>query len=70
KVLTAQQEISGYIIAALPVGLALMLAIINPSYMLGVFKDTTWCGWTMVSCSGVMILAGFLIIRRIVNIKV
>ena len=70
KVLTAQQQYSGYIIALLPVALALMLGIINPSYMLGVFQDTVWCGWTMASCSLIMIFSGFLLIRRIVNIKV
>jgi tight adherence protein B len=70
RVLTAQQQFSGYIIALLPVVLALILGIMNPSYMLGVFTDTVWCGWTMLSCSLAMILAGFLIIRQIVDIKV
>ena len=70
KVLTAQQQYSGYIIALLPVVLALMLGVINPSYMLGVFQETTWCGWTMLGCSGSMIVAGFFAIRGIVNIKV
>ncbi len=70
RVLTAQQQYSGYIIALLPVALALMLGVINPSYMLGVFTTTTWCGWTMASCSGIMIFTGFLLIRQIVNIKV
>lgn len=70
KVLTAQQQYSGYIIALLPVVLALLLGVINPSYMLGVFQDTTWCGWTMLGCSGIMILSGFFAIRGIVNIKV
>ena len=70
KVLTAQQAYSGYIIALLPVALAIILGILNPTYMLGIFQQTTWCGWTLVSCSGIMILSGFLVIRRIVNIKV
>ncbi|HLZ21561.1 MAG TPA: type II secretion system F family protein [Ktedonobacterales bacterium] len=70
KVLTAQQQYSGYIIAMLPVALALLLGVINPSYMLGVFTETTWCGWTMAGCSFIMIFAGFLLIRQIVNIKV
>jgi len=70
RVLTAQQQYSGYIIALLPVALALLLGLINPSYMLGVFQETTWCGWTMLGCSAIMILAGFLLIRQIVNIKV
>lgn len=70
KVLTAQQAFSGYIIAALPVALALLLAVINPHYMLGIFQQTVWCGWLMLTCSGTMIFAGFLAIRRIVDIKV
>lgn len=70
RVLTAQQQYSGYIVALLPVALALLLGIINPSYMLGVFQETTWCGWTMATCSVVMIFTGFMAIRRIVNIKV
>jgi len=69
-VLTAQQQLSGYIIAMLPVGLGLLLFIINPTYMLGMFTETHWFGWTVVSCSGVMVIAGLIIIRRIVDIKV
>ena len=69
-VLTAQQQLSGYIIAGLPVGLALLLFIISPTYMLGMFTDTHWFGIAIVSCSGVMVLTGLFIIRRIVDIKV
>jgi tight adherence protein B len=69
-VLTAQQSLSGYIIAMLPVGLGLLLFIINPKYMLGMFTDTHWFGWTMISCSLVMVVTGLIVIRRIVNIKV
>ena len=68
--MTAQQQYSGYIIAALPIGLALMLLVINPNYMLGVFRDAPICGFTMFGCSAIMILVGFLIIRQIVHIKV
>ncbi len=69
-VLTAQQQLSGYIIAMLPVGLGLVLFIINPSYMLSMFSDTHWFGWTVISCSAIMVIIGVTIIRRIVNIKV
>ena len=69
-VLTAQQQLSGYIIAMLPVGLGLMLFIINPAYMLSMFTATRWFGWTVISCSGVMVVIGLVIIRRIVDIKV
>lgn len=70
RVLTSQQQFSGYIIALLPVGLALMLGIINPTYMLGVFSSTIFCGWTMLGCSTIMLGTGFLIIKQIVNIQV
>ncbi|MGZ3598348.1 MAG: type II secretion system F family protein [Ktedonobacterales bacterium] len=70
RVLTSQQQFSGYIIALLPVGLAIMLGIINPTYMLGVFSSTVFCGWTMLGCSVVMLGTGFLIIKQIVNIQV
>jgi tight adherence protein B len=69
-VLTAQQQLSGYIIAGLPVGLGLLLFIISPTYMLGMFTETHWFGIALVGCSGVMVLAGLFIIRRIVDIKV
>lgn len=70
RVLTSQQQYSGYIIGLLPVGLSLVLFIINPKYMLGVFSQTHWCGYTMFGCSGVMIVVGFILIQRIVNINV
>jgi tight adherence protein B len=70
RVLTAQQQFSGYVIAALPVGLAIILGIINPGYVLGVFSSTIFCGWTMLGCSLVMLGTGFLIIRQIVDIQV
>jgi tight adherence protein B len=70
RVLTAQQQFSGYIIALLPVVLALILGIINPTYMLGIFSKTTYCGWTLLGCSSISVLSGFLVIRKIVDIKV
>jgi tight adherence protein B len=70
RVLTAQQKYSGYIVGLLPVGLSLILLVINPKYLLNVFQTTTWCGWTMFGCAGIMILAGFFLIQRIVDIKV
>jgi tight adherence protein B len=70
NVLTSQQKYSGYIVGLLPVGLSLILFILNPNYMLAVFQKTVWCGWTMVGCSAVMIVTGFLAIQRIVDIRV
>ncbi|HEV2235376.1 MAG TPA: type II secretion system F family protein [Ktedonobacterales bacterium] len=70
RVLTAQQQYSGYIVGLIPVVLSLILFVINPNYMLGVFHKTVWCGWTMLTCSVVMISTGFFFIQRIVRIRV
>lgn len=70
KVLTSQQQYSGYIIAAMPVALALVLFAINPTYMLKLFTETHWCGACLVGGSLIMIFSGFLVILKIVNIEV
>ncbi|HEY7358765.1 MAG TPA: type II secretion system F family protein [Ktedonobacterales bacterium] len=70
KVLTSQQQYSGYIIAAMPIALALVLFAINPNYMTRLFTETHWCGLCLVGGSIGMILSGFLIIMKIVNIEV
>jgi len=68
RVLTAQQRLTGYILAGLPIALAIMLNIVNPGYMKELFEP----GWIrLVPAIGiVMQVAGFLIIRRIVDIEV
>jgi tight adherence protein B len=68
RVLTSQQMMSGYVISALPIGLGLILFAMNPDYMSKMFKDV--CGIAMMSCGGIMIVAGFVSIMKIVSIEV
>ncbi len=68
RVLTSQQMISGYVVSVLPIGLGLILFVMNPSYMGAMFQDV--CGIAMVSVGAVMITAGFFAIRKIVSIDV
>jgi tight adherence protein B len=68
RVLTAQQMISGYILSALPIILAFVLYLINKTYISRMFGDP--CGWIMIGTSTIMIITGFLIIRKIVDIEV
>jgi tight adherence protein B len=68
RVLTAQQMISGYVLSFLPLGLGLVLYMINRSYMTNMFTDP--CGWIMVGAGVLMIFSGFMIIKKIVNIEV
>ena len=68
RVITSMQRISSYVIGFLPVGLALMLFLINPSYMAKLFEP----GWTLCIPIGAVFfwLLGFVVISRIVDIKV
>lgn len=70
KTLTAQQQYAGYIITLLPVGLGGILYLISPSYMSRMFTETHWCGWCMMIAAGLMIVAGFFVMRKIVKIEV
>lgn len=68
RVLTAQGMISGYIISFLPVGLGLLLYLMNPEYMGAMFQEL--CGWIMVSVASIGIISGFFAIQKIVRIEV
>lgn len=68
RVLTAQQTISGYVLSFLPVALGLILYAMNPDYMGAMFQDT--CGIAMLLVGVVMMVIGFIAIRKIVNIEV
>jgi tight adherence protein B len=68
RVLTAQQMISGYILTGLPLVLGFVLYLLNKEYIGRMFRDP--CGWIMLGVSFVMIVTGFLIIRKIVDIEV
>ena len=67
RTLTAMGRISGYIISGLPIFLAIIITLINPTYMGGMFVFPWIC---MPICGGVMIVMGFLVIQKIVTIDV
>jgi tight adherence protein B len=67
RVFTSQQRLTGYVLAGLPIILAVVMFMLNPEYMSGLFQP----GWILLPVVGlVMILIGFLIIRRVVDIEV
>lgn len=65
--LTAQGRISGIIIGALPIVMVLAIMVMNPGYYDGFFDETI--GKVMIAISVIMETAGFLVIRKIINIK-
>jgi tight adherence protein B len=68
RVLTAQQQYSAYVLIAMPIGLAIFLFLINPEYESQLFAP----GLTLCIPIGavVMMITGFFVMRRIVDIKV
>ncbi|MEA2583449.1 MAG: tight adherence protein [Thermomicrobiales bacterium] len=66
-VLTAQVQISGYIITAMPIALGLLIFLMNPTYMLGLF---VWPYICMPIASLVMIVIGYFVMRKITAIEV
>jgi len=67
KVLTATGRTSGMVIGLLPVFLLVILMIINPSYVSMFFNSTI--GKAMLTVGGILEITGFLIVKKIVDIK-
>jgi tight adherence protein B len=67
QTLTAMGRASGWIITLLPVGLGIMISLINPTYMGPMFQ---WPWLCMPICAGIMIAIGGYLIMKIVSIEV
>lgn len=65
--LTAQGQISSYILCAIPILVGLFLMTINPTYMGRMF---VWPWVCMPICAGISVIIGFITIQKIVNIDV
>src|SRR5215210_5640249 len=68
QTLTAQGRMSRWIVTALPIGLLLAISAINPDYTRPLFSSTG--GRLALMVAGLMLVAGSLVIKKIVNIKV
>jgi tight adherence protein B len=66
--LTAQGRMSRWVVSALPVGLLAIISLINPEYIKPLY--TKPAGQVLLVLSGIMVVSGSLIIKRIVNIRV
>jgi tight adherence protein B len=69
RVLTAQGRITGYIISALPILLALFLYGINREYMANLFENRM-CGWPLLGIGLALIGIGMALIQKIVDIDI
>ncbi len=74
RTLTAQQRMSGYVVAGLPIGLVVILSIIAPTFMEPMFGEPYIVGIPLgviiLAIGAIMMVIGFLMIRRIVDIEV
>jgi len=68
RVYTAQGRLSGYILAAVPIMLALALMVINPGYLMLLFQ--TEVGMYMVAGALALQVIGFFVIKKIINIQI
>ncbi len=68
KTLTAQGEITGYVLSGLPFALTAVLFLMNREYMMRMF--TTPCGWIMSGVSITIIVLGFVVMRKVVQVEV
>ena len=66
--LTAQGRMSGIVLALLPVALGIFLTTVSPDYMRPLYEETA--GRIAIAVAVVMEIIGFLVIRKIVDIKV
>jgi tight adherence protein B len=67
SVLTAQGQMSGYVITFIPVVLGFVLYMINPTYMKGIF---VWPWICMPIGAAVLVVIGFFAMQKIVSIEV
>lgn len=70
KTLTTQVTASGRLLSMMPLFLIGALYVLNRDYIMQFFQEPIWCGATMLGCSGVMIIAGTLVMNKISDIEV
>ena len=73
--LTAQGQITAWVISLLPIGLALLLFVLNRSYIQNFFGPPfvfglPLCGLAMLATALIMIMIGFAIVQKIVDIEI
>ncbi len=68
RALTAQGMATGYVISGVPVGLFILIFLINRPYASRLFEFP--CGVAMLVCGGILIISGFVVMMKIVQIEV
>ena len=67
KALAAEGKFSAYILMAMPIGIVVMLMLVNPGYMNVMFTHPL--GWGMIVASVILMTIGGLWMRKIIDLK-
>lgn len=68
RTLTAMARYSGYLVSILPVAVAGLLFVMNADYISRLWQDP--CGVQMIALACIGMVAGWVVIRRVVNIEI
>jgi tight adherence protein B len=68
KIFTAQARLSGFILSLLPIGVAVLIWILNPEYLKPLWFERT--GRIMIAIAVTLQILGMLAIRKIIRIKI
>ena len=68
RTLTAQGRMSRWILTSLPIFLLLVITVLNPTYIDPLYSHSA--GRVVLVIAGLMVVAGSLVIRKIIDIKV
>jgi len=68
RVYTAQGRMTGYVLAALPFFIGVLLYLMSPKYIMTLFENEM--GLYLVGIAAVLQIVGFFVIRRVITIEV
>jgi tight adherence protein B len=68
RTLTAQGRMARWIVSGLPIGLLLVISVLNSEYMKPLFTKSA--GQALIVFAGLMVIAGSFVIKKIIDIKV
>ncbi|HWH92219.1 MAG TPA: type II secretion system F family protein [Baekduia sp.] len=68
QTLTAQGRLGGAVLSAMPIALGALIAVIRPGYLAPLYDNAT--GLALIAACAVLLVIGWVAIRRIVNIAI
>ncbi len=70
KTITTQVVYSGRFLSFLPIILSGVLWMLSKEYMMEFFLEPLWCGASLLGCSGILIILGYVVMNKIGDIEI